>query len=457
MTRWSNLALSVAIIVTFSTACNDVDPDEHPQPGLVVLTPRAGVGAGGQGSILLRSDQPSRVVLRSEGETIGTARAGRSVTTLRFSAPDWVPSSGNGGTRAATIIAVAEGGTTEQVEVILVGLVPVDQQVVDLEFFDIAAINTTAALAAPSQLWATTRGDDAPHPTKITGLIQAIATADAWNGVAIAGADAFVTMHPLSDGSFTMSSSASFHFADYDGSSLEVDTITSLQVTGLLVAAATARGMAIMDGAVVDEAGVFCRRRSAMTTRLSPATYDGAMAAVVVTNSERVIAGGAYVNVYEAYDNSDLGGCDSAMANRGTSVISPPADTSQPWGAVAMAVTSTALWIGRHDQGVLRVPLDFMLVESRYFRDDDLQIVPPESLPLPHVVDLSSTATERIWVALSDPLGVQGGVLRLDAEGSDLWVDGSVLGGVPVAVDVASSGHIWVLTETTVSTFTDPN
>jgi hypothetical protein len=208
------------------------------------------------------------------------------------------------------------------------------------------------------------------------------------------------------------------------------------------------------------EDGEFCRMRSAMTTRLASASHDSAMVAVVVTPSERVVAGGGFLNVYERLDDLDPGGCEpgQTMANRGTSVVAAPGDDDAPWSVVAMAATTSSIWIGRRDDGLLRVPIDFVLAEARYFRDDDRDIFGSATLPLPLVVDLAAAPGERVWAVVTDEDGLAGGLVRLDEAGPDLWVDASVVGGVPAAVDISrGSNQVWVVTETSVATFTDPS
>jgi hypothetical protein len=219
--------------------------------------------------------------------------------------------------------------------------------------------------------------------------------------------------------------------------------------------------MAIIDRAV-DEPEENCRRRSAMTTKLAPASFDPAMNAVVVTESERVVAGGAYLNVYEAYDDSDTGGCRPPMANRGTSVVAPPDDGEElpPWEVVSLALTQAHIWIGRRTGGILRTPADFVLIESRYFHDAELWMLGATAMPFPLLNDLSQGSTERAWAALTDEDGAAGGLLLLAGSPPEaaLWVDSSSLGGVPTAVDVARSARrVWLLTGSTVATFIEPD
>jgi len=219
--------------------------------------------------------------------------------------------------------------------------------------------------------------------------------------------------------------------------------------------------MAIIDRAV-DDPEENCRRRSAMTTKLAPASFDPAMRAVVVTESERVVAGGAYLNVYEAYDDSDTGGCRPPMANRGTSVIAPPDDVEEapPWAIAALALTQTHLWIGRRTQGILRVPADFELIESRYFQEADLWTVGATALHFSLLNDLSQGGEENAWAAVTDEDGVAGGLMLLTVSTPELalWVDGASLGGVPRVIDVAqSTRRIWLLAGATVTTFVEPD
>jgi len=209
------------------------------------------------------------------------------------------------------------------------------------------------------------------------------------------------------------------------------------------------------------EGEVFCRTRSAMTATLKQADFDPAMAAAVVTADERVVAGASYLNIYEPGESGDDGGCDPAMPGRGTSVIAAPEGATLAWGIVATAVTESYIWIGRADEGVIRLPHAFALNDTnRYFREDDLWVLGSDELPLPVVVDVAPWIRDALWVVVADADGVRSGLARIGAAGVDLWVDAATVGGAPRAIDSATLstdlGELWVLSDAGVAAFTTP-
>lgn len=449
------IALTVAALAITGSACGGDDDDDFDPPGLIVLTPRVGAPVGGVGSILVWSDQPSRITIEDEGALIGAGRSGRFVSSIPFETPDVVS---GGSELSVTVRAVAEGGRMEAETATLIGLGNLEQTPVVQDFFDVAAVEARAILAARNQLWLARAGSSEPSPTSITGEIQALAADEAAETVVVAGNEALLSTYAVSDSELTLVET--LEFANYDGSSQPVSEVNALHVNGELIAAATARGMAIIDRAV-DDPEPNCRRRSAMTTKLAPASYDPAMYAVVVTKTERVVAGGAYLNVYEDIDGTDPGGCLPPMSRRGTSVIAPPDDieTLPPWGTVTIALSEAFIWIGRRDAGLIRLPWDFELIESRYFQDGDLWKYSSSEFPYPQLNDVAAGSGNRAWIALTDEDGFRGGLLLISATtpGPELWIDGISFGGVPRAIDVATTSHrVWVITESTISTFSEP-
>lgn len=452
--RYTSSALTFFLTAVVFVGCDDDPaPIEYPEPGLEILTPRLGVSAGARATILLRSDQPSRVSIFDGDIAIGHGRSGRETTKIRFTIPETVSS---GVTTTIRVNAVSEGGMTDEDEVTLEGLGPVNSWELTEDFSDIAALGDTAVLLSPTRLWTVTRGDDAPLMSDVSGDFRAITADEERNAVVVADRSALIASYTLSIFD-ELNLTESFQFAIYDGSSPpeEVTTVHALHVNGPLVAAATAQGMALMDRDAVDGEETYCRRRSAMTAKLEPAIFDPAMVAVVVTSTERVVSGGSYLNVYEAYEDDDTGGCDPPLPDRGTSVIAPPEDGGA-WDVISMALTSTYLWIGRRDNGLFRLPSNFVS-ENHYFRDEDLWILKPEELPLPRIVGLTEGPHDELWVALVDEDELSGGLAVVGQDGVDLWIDSSSFGGIPRAIDVShstDSGEVWVLSDSTVFAFT---
>lgn len=452
--RCAPSALAFLLVTGVFVGCDDTPgPVVHPEPGLEILTPRLGVSGGARATLLLRSDQPARVSIFDGDIAIGHGRSGRDTTKIRFTVPEGISI---GVATTIRVSAVSEGGMTDDEEVTLEGLGPVNSWDLTEDFSGIAALGNTAVLLSPTRLWTVTPEDEAPTMSDVSGDFTTITADEERNAVVVADRSARISSYTLSIfGELNLTEN--FQFAIYDGSSPpeEVTAVNALHVNGALVAAATGQGMALMDRDAVDGEETYCRRRSAMTAKLEPAIFDPSMLAVVVTSTERVVAGGSYLNVYEAYEDNDPGDCDPPLPDRGTSVIAPP-DEGGAWDVVSLALTSTYIWIGRRDYGLFRLPAEFVS-ENHYFREEDLWILKPEELPMPRIVDLTEGSGDQLWVALVDEDGLGGGLSVVGQEGVNLWIDLSSLGGVPQAIDVSyseDSGYVWVLSDSTVFVFT---
>lgn len=444
------VTLTTLLVLSAIAGCDD-DPD--PLPGLVILTPVVGAPADGEAAILLRSNLPARVSVHSEGVLLGAGRSSRDVSALRFATPSWTSS---GSVDNVTVIAVAEGGGSESVEATIVGLGVIETTDVEIELTDIAAVDGDAILKAPSQVWLTNRSSLDLIGTSVTGPIQAIAADPSTGSFLVADANASISAYQVDGDNLSQVSGQSFSFAPYDGlTSPPVSTVLDLHVNDNLVAAGTAAGMAIVDRSV-HEPEPFCRRRSTMTASLSSSSFDHAMRAVIVTADERVIAGGAYLNINEANAEPDDGGCTPPMNNRGTVVVNPLGENTQAWEVTAIILTSSSIWIGRQHGGIIKLPVGFELVQNRYLNEDVLVQIPGSELPLPLIVDLAPARSDMIWAALTNEEAIIGGLARIGPEGVELWIDASSLAGVPRAIATeADTNTLWTVSDTSVAVFTD--
>lgn len=458
--RSSILALGLCAACDSLAGCDDGPTEPPPPPGLQVLTPRVGGAAGGLASVLLRSDQPARVTIRlsdEEGQVLGAGRTGRDPAAIRFS----IPADLGASSAALTVTAVSEGGTFDTQQFTVEGLGDLESQPLEGAYFDIAALPYRAVLASTDGLAVAVRGWAEPVTSAVTGEVQAIAPDEAREAVLVSGASARIATYDVSlEGEPTPGDE--FSFAEYDSATPQpVTDVNALHVNGALVAAATSRGMALMDRDTVGPEGeTYCRTRSAMTATRVGTSFGPAMVAVAVTPGERVVAGAGYLNIYDLSVGSvDPGGCDPEFPHRGTSVVTPPEDDTQPWGIVSATTTESFIWIGRREHGLIRLPHEFLLNDTnRYFRDEDVWELGAADLPLPVVVDIAPGLADQLWVALADAEGARGGVARISAGGVDLWVDGGAIGGDPLALDTASDDagglEVWVLAAASVIAFT---
>jgi len=446
-------AVALAALVLTAVGCDGPAPAPGLPPGLEVVTAEVAAPAGGEAAVILRSARPSRVSLLTagEGEPLAAGRAEDEPSPLVFTVPSWV---GSGSTVELTVVAVSTDGVVETSTVNLLGVGQVTSHELSAgPFLDVAALSGRAFLLSATSVHLVNAmgavGQDSP-PTRPLAVVT-----DGDSGVALVGGDgSSLWVYVPDDGGPRRDETLAL--PPYDAVPPQpVGQVRSLHVNGQLLAAATDRGMSIIDRAAGrDDEGEHCRGRSAMTTMLAGTDFGEGMDAVAVTSLERLLAVGGYLNVNEPFDNTDDGTCDSPMPNRGTRVVDTPEGGGTAWGGTSMALSGANLWIGRTEGGLVLVPAEFEPEDNRRIPSDQLVLIESDDLPLPSVQDLAPAGGGAVWAVLQDPVGSTGGIGRISADGVELWIDMASLGGLPIAVDQGPTGEVWVATAVGYAVFT---
>ncbi len=441
--RWLLLILSLA--AGCLPACDDAAGEPGP-PGLEVLTPLVGGPAGERAEVLLRSRRPARVSLSSEGRLLGVGLSGPSVSGVRFDVPPW----STGGSRTEiTVEAISEDGIGETAGVTLLGLGAIERTEVPASSSPaaIAAVGAAAVLLAGDRVWLVRRGGGVSHHVMAPGGAKALASDEPHGAVLVAGAGHEITTYEVD--SEELYPAEVFALPDYDNNPTppSVSGINGLHANGDLVAAATERGMSIVDRGSELEGRVYCRSRSSMTSMLRPGSFDGVMNAAVVTGRERLYAGGDYLDINESPPGADDGTCREPMAERGTGPLAPPEGSSEPWGVTAMTLSGEWLWIARGDRGIVRTLADFERSPGFDLPEEQTWRITGDELPLPVVADLAPGRMGQVWAVLQDRDGVIGGLALISDSGVGVWIGLAPLGGYPEAVDTSSGQSlVWAAT-----------
>lgn len=415
-------------------------------PGLEVLTPTVLVPSGGRAAVMVRSANPARVSVTLDGQALGTALSGPVTSRLQFLTPSSLVA---GAISVARIVAVSEAGLAEDSEVTLVCLGDVQTSTATPGAArGVASVGGSGVIMTDAELWLVRPGGGVVARTTPPDPVATIAADDSSGSVLVAGAGNAVTAYRI--GSSVLVRDEVFTVPDYDNSPEQpaVQAIRAIHVSGDLVATANDRGMSIIDRSQgYGWSDTYCRARSSMTTKLQPGSFEPTMDAVAVTADERVFAGGDYFNVNEAHGDEDDGTCRNPFPDRGTRPIVPPEEDERPWDVAAIAITDSFLWIGRSEQGIVRVPVELPQDDILRLPAADTWVLGPGEMPFPRLVDLDACDRDRVVAAVHDADSAEGGLVLVGADGVTAWLDSVSLGGLPLAVDTEpGTPVVWVAT-----------